>query len=160
MNVEPAHINQIRKARDGRWLEVDADVGNVAADLKRIDAGFKVRFAEAGGCWVVYHEHHDGCPHNGTGGAGSTYLVLTAQAHQTNSGSWAGLDQRVVREVERMGHASYDYAREVEVQNRRAEKARDDKAREKIREDGEHLAHALRKDMGWRYKGRAFTPTS
>lgn len=132
-------------------LVVDADVGGVAADLKRIDPGLKVRFAEAGNppFWAVYHESEDGR---------RTELVFTVQAHETASGTWSGLDQRVVQRIMEIGHSSYDYAAEVARMNERAEKDRRTAFSERMGVIGEKAAHALRKDTGARYKGRAFVP--
>lgn len=154
MNVEPARVDQVLAARDGRLVVVDKDVGGVVDDLKRIDAGFNVRFAEAGEHWVVYHEHHDGCPHNGTGGPGSTYLVLTANASQTPSGVWTGLDARIVKRVQYIGSDGYDYAREVELQNARAHRTGREQFQERAAGFAEEAAHAIRRDLG--DKSRAF----
>lgn len=147
MKIEPAHVNQLRRANDGRMVEISEDAGNVAADLKAIDRYLKVRFAEAGRppFWAVYHESEDGR---------ETHLVLTCQAVQNASGVWEGLDQRVVRRIMQIGHSSYDYTAEIDAANRRAEAAKHEKFRAKVEESGEQAAHALRRDMGW--KGRAF----
>lgn len=149
MKVEPAHVDQILRARTGEMVAIDKDVGGVAEDLKRIDPGLKVRFAETGNppFWAVYHESDD---------QRTTYLVLTAQAHQTRSGTWSGLDQRIVKRIMEIGHSTYDYAKEVQRQNQEADRARDEKVREGIREKGELLAHAIRKDKG--STARAFIP--
>lgn len=151
MNIEPAHVDQIRRACDGRFIEISADAGGVVDDLKRIDPSFGVRFAEAGNppYWHVYRSSDDGR---------TTELVLSVQAYQTESGVWTGLDQRVVRRVERIGSASYDFVAEVERMNRQAERDRKHSFAEKVGAHAEQAAHALRKDTGQRYKGRAFVP--
>lgn len=156
MRIEPAHVDQLARARDGRMLLITADVGGVAEDLRQIDPGLKVRFAEAGNppFWAVYHESEDGR---------TTHLVLTAEARQTVSGVWAGLDQRIVsrvRQIDSHGRGGYDYAAEVERQNREAPERRRQAFREKIAPTAELAAHAVRKDLGLRYKGRAFVPRS
>ena len=161
MQVEPAHIDQLRETEDGDWVLISADAGGVAADLKRIDAGFRVRFSKRQGFWAIFHQHHDGCPHNGTGGPGSTYLVLTAKAYQTASGTWAGLDDRIVKEIERtnpQGRGGYNLVDDLDRRHREAEKRRDRRFHESVGEFGEIAAHALRKDLGARYKGRVFKP--
>lgn len=150
MEIEPADINQIRRARDGRMAEVDADAGNVARDLKAIDPTLKVRFAENGSppFWAVYHEQ-----------GRDTYLVLTVRAHQTASGVWTGLDQRVVKRIMEIGHSTYDYADELERANNRVRDANRAKFRETVGASAELAAHAIRKDLGKRYRGRAFITT-
>lgn len=156
MDIEPANINQVRLGEDGRVVEIDRDVGNVARDLRDLDPGLKVRFAERGKCWVVYHEHHPGCPHNGTQ---QQYLVKSIQAHQGRTGAWTGLDQRLVdrlREIRPGG--GYDYVQALErAAKTRAERQRKQRA-ELFGEMAEHGAHAIRKDLGARYQGRAFIP--
>jgi len=151
MRVEPAHVSQILRARDGRMVEISEDAGGVAADLKRIDPHLRVRFAENGSppFWAVYHESEDGR---------DTYLVLTVQAHQTRSGTWSGLDQRVVRKVMEVGSSTYDYAAEVERKNAQAKASAREAFRERVGPIAEQAAHAIRKDLGVRYKGRAFRP--
>lgn len=151
MDIEPAHIDQIRQAADGRFVEISADAGGVVDELKRIDKGFGVRFAENGNppYWHVYHQSEDGL---------TTELVMSVRAHQTKTGVWTGLDQRVVKRVMKIGHSSYDYAAEVEKANRQAREAHRKEFREKIGESAELAAHAIRKDLGLRYKGRAFKP--
>lgn len=149
MRIEPANVTQILRARDGRMVEIAQDAGNVASDLKQIDPHLKVRFAESGNppFWAVYHETDDGR---------TTHLVLTVQAHQTASGVWAGLDQRVVKRVMEIGHSSYDYGAEIERINRQAHDDKLERFRERVGEQAEQGVHALRKDLG--YKGRIFKP--
>jgi hypothetical protein len=151
MRIEPANVDQILCARDGRMVQIHEDAGNVAADLKQIDPHLKVRFAEAGNppFWAVYHESDDGR---------STHLVLTAQAHQSNTGAWTGLDQRIVKRVMEIGHSDYDYAAEIEKANQQVTADRRRTFRERVGEQAEQAAHALRKDLGAKYKGRIFKP--
>ena len=161
MDVEPAHISQIQVGEDGKVYEIDADSSTVAADLQAIDKGLKVRFLPSGECFIVRHEHHPGCPHNGSGGPGSSYLVSTVQAYQGRTGVWTGLDQRLVdriRYIDPHGRSGYDYARQLEQNRIRLEEERRKQREEQIGEMGEHMAHALRKDLGLRYRGRIFKP--
>jgi hypothetical protein len=156
MDIQPAHVDQVRRASDGRFVEIHADAGNVVDDLKRIDAGFGVRFAENGDppYWHVYHRTDDG------DGRRTDRLVLSVKAYRTGSGVWAGLDQRVVRRVELIGHESYDFAGEVARQNAQADRDRDRVFAERIGAHAEQAAAAARKDLGLRYQGRAFIPRS
>lgn len=155
MDVAPARVDQIRKTQDGDWMVIPAEVGTVAADLKRLDKGLKVRFSKSGECWAVFHEHHDDCPHNGTVGPGGKYLVKSVQAYQSRSGIWTGLDSRVVTELQKVDpRGGYDFVAEVERQNEAALKRKRDELSERMGPLGEQAAHAARKDLGW--KSRAF----
>lgn len=152
MNIEPAHIDQIRRARNGRMVLISADAGGVAEDLRRIDPGLKVRFAENGNppFWAVYWESED---------KRTTQLVLTVAAHQNSSGVWEGLDQRVVKRIQEIdphGRSGYDYAKELERLARERERARVYDFEQKVGPLAEQAAAAVRKDLGSRYKGRAF----
>ena len=162
MDVEPAHISQIQVGEDGRVYEISADSSSVAADLQALDRGLKVRFSERGECFIVRHEHHDGCPHNGSVGPGGSYLVMTVKATQGRTGVWTGLDQRVVdrmRYIDPHGRSGYDYVRELELGRIRAEEERRKAFRERLGEFAELTAHTLRKDLGLGpYKGRIFKP--
>lgn len=160
MRIDPANIAQVREAEDGSYIEVSSDAGTVADDLRRIDAGFKVRLKvtdvpRGKEFWAVYHERHEGCEHNGTA---DTYLVNTWPAYQNHSGTWEGLDQRAVRRVEQIGHSSYDYARELEAHNQQVEREKKREMSEHLGQVGERGAHALRKDLGAKYKGGIYVP--
>lgn len=154
MNVEPARVDQIRSASDGRMVLIDADAGGVAADLKAHDRYLKVRLAEAGDpCWIVFREIPlpDGDVRQ--------ELVLTAQAHMTGSGVWTGLDQRVVdriKMIDAQSRSGYDFLAELDRQNAQAERDKIRSRHEKFGETHEQLAHALRKDLG--VKSRVFVP--
>jgi hypothetical protein len=144
MKIDPAHVDQIRRATNGRMVAIDADVGGIAADLKRIDPHLKVRFGENGDppFWAVYYESDDGR---------TTYLVLSQRATLTRSGTYSGLDQRVVdriREIDPQGRGGYNYADELEKQNQLVVQRRRDRFREVAERHGAEAQHALRKDLG------------
>lgn len=139
MDVQPAHINQVISARGGRFVEIAADVGQVADDLRRIDPTLHVRFAPDAPepFFAVYCQPDER----------TTYLVLTVAATRNRSGTWEGLDQRVVREFERIGHEGYDYVGEVDRMNQAAAKAKADRislALERAGVDGWALLNKLR----------------
>ena len=162
MEVQPAHISQVQVGLDGKLYEIDADASTVAADLAALDAGLKVRFSERGECFIVQHEHHPGCPHNGEGGPGSSYLVSTAKAYRGRTGVWTGLDQRIVdriKFIDPKGRSGYDFAREIELNRIKADKRERERRMEHWTPIAEGMAHALRKDLGERYRGRAFITT-
>lgn len=123
-------------------LEVSADVGNVAEDLRKMDPHLKVRFAEAGNppFFAVIHESDDGR---------TSQLVTTVRAYQNASGVWEGLDQRVVRRLEEIdGQAGYDYASELERQNRQASRERRERFREQTGEASEEALWEIRRKGG------------
>ena len=177
MRIEPANIEQIRQAYDGVMHIIPAEAGGVAADLKRIDPGLVVRFSERGECWIVFYAHcrqhpkHDTqcrvCeiakeevpPQEQRDGVMQD-LVLTVRAHRGNLGVWQGLDQRVVeriREINPEGPGGYDYAKALEAASKRVVAQREQRERELVGSLSAQAAHAIRKDLGVKYKGRIFT---
>lgn len=154
MNVEPATISQIRFDDEGRLVEISADAGGVVDNLRRIDAGFRVRLNQQGGSWLIWHEWHEGCAHNGEGNEGSSYLVNTAHAYQGVTGAWMGLDDRLVERMRQIGSEDYDFVGELDRQRAGREKVNAEKREEAWGDLAEKGAHALRKDLG--DKSRAF----
>lgn len=159
--VKGAHIDRVADAVNDRLVQIDpdpegvADVRRAAADLRALDEGLKVRLSERQECFIVFHERHDGCPHNGSD---DQYLVTSVDAYQTSAGTWAGLDQRVVERLRRIdpSKGDYGYAERLE-RNARERRVRAEKERlERLGDPGERLKHAIRKDVG--YKGRIFLP--
>ena len=142
MLVEPAHIDQVRRAKNGAMVHIPADAGGVAEELRRIHPALKLRYSEAGEYWAVFHESEDGR---------DTYLILTAQ----------DCDHRIcerIRFIDSQGRSGYDYARELETASREVKDRAARRFREQIEQHAELAAHALRRDLGARYKGRAFIP--
>lgn len=131
-------------------VAVPADPLGVAEALRRIDKTLRLRYAEAGSppYWVVYRVHRNGEPCADDDPERTEELVLTAQ----------DLDHRIVDRVEFIhpdGRGGYDFVAEVEKQNRDAERRRREKVRESVEEYGDQLAHAIRRDLGVTYRGRA-----
>jgi hypothetical protein len=137
---------------------IDAEASSVAADLQKIDERLKVRFAETGSppFWVVYSEERD------SEGRTRQQLVLTAKAHMTASGTWAGLDERIVRRIEQIdshGRGGYDYAGELERETLAREQRSSAEFTERTGDAGERMAHAVRQELGLgSYKGGIFVP--
>lgn len=158
MLVEPASLEQVMRANDGRYVLIDADVSTVAADLQKIDARLKVRFAEYGRppFFVVFLEERD------AEGRTSHHLVLTQQAHLTASGTWAGLDQRIVRRIEEIdshGRGGYDYAKELERETLARQERASQQFAERVADDTERMAHGIRRELGLgTVQGRIFVP--
>lgn len=165
--VGPARLDQVQKAWDGGMVIIDQDVGGVAEELRRLDPGLKVRVAQRGDCFAVFYQHcaahqqHQrdcaDCTNDDIQPSGATArdLVLTRKAWKNSFGTLEGLGMDVVEECRLISSSSYDFAREVERQNKAAEKAKHDRIQAATAENAEQLAHAIRRDMGWRYKGRA-----
>lgn len=138
--IQPASMAQIIKGKNGHYIEVDDDVGNVVRDLQEIDNRLRVRYSEAGDYFVVYMREDDMEPGDG-------YLVTTAEQ----------LDARLVNRIRRISHESYDFSKEVQAIDRQADKEREHAYSEHLGEIAERLAHALRKDRGFD-QWRAYIP--
>jgi hypothetical protein len=156
--VEPASLEQVMRANDGRYVLIDADVSTVAADLQKIDARLKVRFAESGRppFFVVFLEERD------AEGRTSQHLVLTQKAHLTASGTWAGLDQRIVKRIEEIdahGRGGYDYAKALERETLAREKRASGEFAERVGDGMERMAFGIRRELGLgSLRGGIFVP--
>lgn len=151
MEIRPASFDQIRIASDGSMVTITADVGGVAADLRRLDPCLRLRHSERTGVYVVYRLHRNGEPCRDDDPERTEDLVLTAQE----------CDQRIVKRLEYIdpyGRGGYDFAREVERVSRGAKEQERVSFRERVSEAAELAAHELRKADGSRYRGRAFVP--
>lgn len=136
MEITPASLSQVTRARDGRLVAVEDDAQNVVNDICAIDPSLRVRYAETSEAFIVYQQHLDG----------RETLVTTAQE----------LDPRLVERVQKITHPSYDLKAEMERVDAQAEKDQDHAFEEKVGEAGERLAHAIRKDL--QHKGKVFIP--
>lgn len=134
--IQPASINQIYRGKTGRIVEIDADTGDFAKQLKEIDPSLCLRWSEAGEYFAVYcrDEQHV---------EGDGYLVATYQ----------DLDARILEDIRRIKHqnqqAGYSFADEIEKAEAAALKQFEHEQREKIGEGAEELAFALRKALGY-----------
>lgn len=128
MELQPATLAQVRLAKGGRMVNVDADVGDVVRQLREIDRTLRVRYAEDGGYFVVYQLLDNGDEH----------LVLTAQE----------LDARIVERIRKVNSSAYDFVAELEAGDRQREADHDHALREQVGEIGERLRFAMRRDKG------------
>lgn len=135
MNIEPAAIHQVRRARDGRMVLIDDDAGSIAAQLREIDPSLRLRQSDTTGHYVVYQDVD-----------GVERLVFTARH----------LDGRIVREMQRIADHRYDLLAEMDRIDRTADRDADHHLSEQTGEVGERLHHALRKDLG--FKSRVYVP--
>lgn len=131
MEIQPASVDQLAKGKNGNLILITNDVGNVAADLRRISDDLRLRYSDAGDYYVVYREYLED-------GIWKHTLVTTSTE----------CDQRLVKRVEYINSPLYNYAEEVDKLDKAADKAREDAFSEKIGEVGEKIAWAVRKDLG------------
>jgi hypothetical protein len=151
MNIQPASFDQIQKDDDGSLVIIPADVGGVAADLKRLDPCLHLKRSKRTGIVVVYRIHRHGEPCRADDPERTEELVLTATE----------CDQRIIKRLEYIdpqGRGGYDYAAEVERAGRDAKERERQSYRERVGETAELIAHEIRKAEGARYKGRIFKP--
>jgi hypothetical protein len=134
--IEPATIEQIRQSKDGKMHVITQDAGGIAQRLREIDPRLHLRYSERGQYYVVYAREENEPP-------GSGYLVATYQE----------LDGRILKDIERIKwlneQPDYSYADELEKKHELAEAARQYEFSQKIAENAERLAWAMRKDLGY-----------
>lgn len=128
MEIRPASIAQVQMGANGQLVEIDDDVLGIAKDLKQIDENLCLRWSEAGEYFVIYELTEDGNEH----------LVLTSQ----------DLNPQMLERVRQISHSSYNYAEEIEKQDKEVERQRDYASSQRSGEAAERLAHAIRKDLG------------
>ena len=129
--IEPASFAQVRYGRDGRRINIDADVGEVASRLKEIDPKLGLQWNEKGDFYMVveYAQLPEGEEER---------LIFTAQE----------CDQRIVKRMEQIASPTYDFMAEVEAMDKQADRDKDHQFHEETGEVAEQLAHAVRKDLG------------
>lgn len=139
MDIQHASLAQVRKGRDGRQVLIEGDVLDIVSQVKHIDPRLSVHWNEYGEYFVVTETS----PTDGRERLVTTVLEL---------------DQNLVRHLERLGSAEYDYVAEVERKDDKAKADKKWKFAQEIGETGERLAHALRKDL--QAQNRIFIPQS
>jgi len=149
--VEPATVEQVRVAYEtNEWVIIGADSSSTVKKIQEIDPNLRVRFSPRAGMFAIYEAHRPVPP------------ILTCRAHRNSSGTWEGLDDRVVRRLEFIdphGRGGYDYTAALE-QGRLDREKRDREAFTRKTEDGgERMSHAIRKELGLgSYRGQIFVP--
>lgn len=151
MEVEPATVEQVRVAYEtNEWVIIGADSSSTVAEIQRIDPTLRVRFSPRARMFAIYHEHTPVPP------------ILTCRAHQNSSGTWEGLDNRVVRRLQYIdghGTSGYDYVKELERETLRRERRASDEFARRTAEHAERLAFELRKELGLgSLRGGIFVP--
>jgi len=154
---------QVQEAWEHGFDLIEPDVGGVVEALQRLNPMFGVRLGtrDGGRAWIVFRKHcgvhpdyQAECPDCKRGECRT--FVTSRVAYQNKLGTWEGLTHEVVKRLELVGSRHYDFAKEVERQNRQADRDMMRTREERFSEHGEELAHAIRKDLGQRYRGRAF----
>ena len=151
MEVEPANFDQVRLAYEvGDWVVIGADSSNTVQRIQALDPTLRVRFSPRAGVFAVYHEHRPIPP------------VLTCRGHQNASGTWEGLDDRVVRRLEYIdghGRGGYDFAKELERARLEREKREHDRFAKRTEDGAERMAFDIRRELGLgSLKGGIFVP--
>ena len=134
MELQPASITQVRQGKKRR-ITVEADVGNVVAQIKEIDPRLGVIWDDDGEFFAVVEQ--DGPRQR---------LVLTALE----------LDHRVLQRLREISSPDYDYVAEMDRIDAVADSEKEHRFKNEVGERAEVMAHALRKDLG--YKGKIFMP--
>ncbi len=137
MEINPiaADLEQLIRGKDGRMIQIENDVQGIAADLRRIDSHFRLRWSERGEYFVVYWRP-DGADE------GDGYMVTTAKE----------LDKRLVKRVEEIHHRvindpAYNVAVEADKFDAEKKAHAEYEREQKMGEKHEKLRHALRKDL-------------
>lgn len=135
MEIQPASLDQVMLASNGKRINITSDVGDVVKDLKAIDSNYEVHAVEYfdNGQLSAYFEIRCFNPTHG-----KSYLVTTATE----------LDQRIVNRIKEIRDPSYNYADELEKAEQENKDKLEVERKEQIGDIGERLAHAMRKDKG------------
>lgn len=131
MEIPHATLAQVQEGRDGKRVLIEEDTLDVARRLRELDPNLVVEWNEAG-FFTISEMLEDG----------TQQLVTTT----------TDLNGAVPEYVAKL--AKTDYAAEIERHDAAVDKEKDQRFEQQIGEHGERLAHALRKDLG--YRGKAF----
>lgn len=125
---ETATLAQVRKARDGRMVEIDSDVLDVCARIREVDSSLGVDWHDTddGGVFRIYEDCVDGVRRTV-----KWVTELTADLPD------------YLRMISKQ-----DYAGELERGDAQADRDRDHASHERLGPHAERLAHAMRKDLG------------
>lgn len=134
--IKPATLAQVRRGRNGRMVEIDADVFDVAKRLHHIDRSLGVDWNDAGGYFRITQLLENGRKH----------VVMTCLE----------LTPAVINEVLETMHPEYDLAGHLDRKDDERIRDRDHAFSEQTGVVGERLFHAFRKDL--EDKSRIFVP--
>ena len=144
MDIQPADLSQVVRARDGNMVLIEDDVLDIAKQLHEIDPRLRVHWSEVSEHFAVYTSENE-----------EEHLVTTCQE----------LDQRLVNRIREIAHPSYNYGEELDRIEAKQKAESEQQFSETVGELAERLAHALRSDLGyrkdasrtaeWKYQGAA-----
>jgi hypothetical protein len=131
IEIEPAKVNQIRDMGDGDWLHIEDDVQNVANTLHDIDERLILKCNPIQGVYVIFARER-------INGHIKEYIVTTATS----------LDQRLIKRIEKITDPDYNFVEDMEKYQEEADKETEYAFDQKMGENAERLAHAIRKELG------------
>lgn len=129
-----ATLAQVRAGRDGRLVEIDQDVLDVCARIREVDTSLGVEWSDSANLFRVYELCADGKKR-------TVFWTPELTADLPD----------YLRQLSKT-----DYVTEMERRDRKAERDKDHDHLERWGGRHERLAHAVRKDVG--YKGKVFVP--
>ena len=138
MEIPAASFAQVRKSKDGRWVQIEQDLCEVVKALREIDDSLRVEWNEDGNFYAIFE----------VGPEGKRNWVRTVPADR--------LDASLIERVREIMHPSYSYIKEAEAKDAAAEREKDHRFEEQIGEKAERTAAVIRRSLG--AKNRAFIP--
>ena len=146
MEIPHATLTQVRTGKNGRRITVEADVLEVARQIREIDPALSVHFNEEGS----YYEVRELVAKNAEYAHEREEVVTTVPAD--------GLNANLVHYIRYLDshRQALRLADRLERDEKKREKAEDDAFTEELSEPAERMAHAVRKDLD--HQGKAFVP--
>lgn len=138
MEIPSATLTQVRTGRDGKQYTIEEDTLDIVKQIKEIDPHLSVFWNEWGSYFVVIENCLDGAER----------LVTTTRE----------LDGRILEHLRKIGSDSWrmSIGKELERAEDEAHAAQDHAFGEKMGDNAEHLAHAVKKDLS--VQNKAFVP--
>lgn len=126
MEITPASVDQIKQV-NGRWIEIESDVGDIAKRLQEIDKRLFLRVSNDQNVFAIFAKEN-----------GKEYLVTTATE----------LDARLIERIQKISSPGYNYAAELDKIDRQAKKDAEYAFDQAVGKSAEELAYAMRKELG------------
>lgn len=140
IEVAPATLNQVMRGRGGHLITLENDTAKQLAEISsHLRFPLKLRYNEQGEYYAVYQVLENGV---------DEHLVTTAQQ----------CDSRLIEKIRKVIHPSYDFAAEVEQEEKKVQKEQDHKFHEQVGEISERYAHAIREDLRKARPGPVYIP--
>lgn len=128
--VKPVSYEQVIEAGDDYYI-IDAATSQIVKEINEIDPRLHVKYSSRCNFFVLYAKEV-------REGREEEYLVRT----------FTHLDNRIVERVKQISHHSYDYAQDMEDGEKELDSKKLHAIKEKLGDNAERLAFALRKDLG------------